>query len=396
MTKNSWLKAALGVVVMTVGAGVAHAQGMGPVERSGHTYHRAVCAHNNGQGEARCHAHVVTDAAGNERDGQASPNATPSGYGPGDLRTAYNVVIDPTATGTIAIVDAYGYSSAQSDLAVYRSTFGLPPCGAGCFTKVNQNGQTFNYPRSNTGWAQEQALDLDMASAMCPNCKILLVEASSASYASLATAVMTAARLGANVISNSYGGGESGSSVYASAYDHPGIAVTASTGDSGYGVEFPASAPGTIAVGGTHLAVSGGNWTETAWSGGGSGCSKVYSIPSWQSQSITGCAMRMESDISAVADPATGVAVYGPNSSGRSAWLVFGGTSVAAPLVGGIYANDKVQPTAASHIWGTQTSGKNDVTSGSNGSCGGSLQCTAGPGYDGPTGWGTPNGNSGL
>jgi subtilase family serine protease len=403
MKIGSWLKVALGVAVLTCGAGAAQAQGMGPVERSGHTYHRAVCAHNNGPGEARCHAHVVTDAAGNERSGQASPNATPSGYGPAQLQAAYGDT-GPWSTNTIAIVDAYGYPNAQSDLAVYRATFGLPPCPSSTctFRKVNQNGQTYNYPRSNIGWDQEQALDLDMASAMCPTCNILLVEASSASYANLATAVGAAHLGGAFVISNSYGGGESGSTNYAGAYAISGTAITVSTGDSGYGVQFPASAPGTIAVGGTHLVLTATGWTEKAWSGGGSGCSTIYDKPSWQSLASTGCAKRMEADISAVADPATGVAVYGPNSSGRPAWLVFGGTSVAAPLVGGIYAASNIkldastiQPRAASNIWITGLSGKNDVLSGSNGSCG-SSQCTAGQGYDGPTGWGTPNGNSGL
>jgi hypothetical protein len=200
MKIGSWLKAALGVAVLTCGAGAAQAQGMGPVERSGHTYHRAVCAHDNKPGEARCHAHVVTDAAGNERGGQATPNATPAGYGPADLKSAYNVT--GTGTGTIAIVDAYGYPNAERDLGVYRSQYLLGACTTAnrCFKKVNQNGGTNSYPRSNTGWDQEQALDLDMASAMCPTCKILLVEASSNSFADLAAAVNRAATMGAVVI----------------------------------------------------------------------------------------------------------------------------------------------------------------------------------------------------
>jgi hypothetical protein len=402
MKMTFWLKAALGMAAMTLGSFGAHAQGaaganaqgMGPLERSGNTYHRAVCAHGNPRGVARCNAHVVTDAAGNPRAGKPGPGA-PSGFAPADLRSAYSVA--GAGTGTIAIVDAYGYAGAEADLAVYRAQFGLSACTTanGCFKKVNQSGSASSYPRDNTGWDQEQALDLDMASAMCPTCKILLVQATTPSFADLATAVNTAGSMGAIVISNSYGGSENGSNSYASAYSKPGVAVTVSTGDSGYGAQFPASAPGTIAVGGTHLVRgSGGTWAETAWAGAGSGCSATYTKPSWQTDVV--CNFRMEGDISAVADPATGVAVYGPGNGGKPGWLVFGGTSVSAPLVGGIYAAYNLHPTAASHIWSTQTGGKHDVTSGSNGSCGGTYFCTAVSGYDGPTGWGTPNGAGGL
>lgn len=388
-----WLKAALGLLAVTFGSVVAQAQNVAAVERSGNVYHRAVCSRSVAAGEARCHAHVVTDSSGRERNGKASANAVPSGFGPADLRSAYGVT--GTGTGTIAIVDAYGYPNAESDLAIYRSAYGLPACTTtnGCFKKVNQNGGT-SYPRGNTGWAQEQALDLDMASAICPTCKVLLVEASSATFSNLATAVNTAAGMGAIVISNSYGGGESGSSSYAKAYNHPGVAVTVSTGDSGYGVQFPASSPGAIAVGGTHLVRTTGGWSETAWTGAGSGCSSTYSKPAWQTDVL--CASRMVGDIAAVADPATGVAVYGPAFGNQSAWMVFGGTSVAAPIVGAIYAAYNVHPGAASNIWATGSNSKRDVISGSNGSCGGTYFCTAGYGYDGPTGWGTPIGAGGL
>ena len=339
---------------------------------------------------ARCFAHIVADDNGNVKS-----FATPSGYGPADLRSAYKVTGSGSASTTIAIVDAYGYPKAESDLATYRSQFGLPACTTsnGCFKKVNQTGGT-SYPSYNKGWAQETALDLDMASAMCPSCKILLVQASSSSYANFATAENTAAALGAHVISNSYGGSESGTTSYESAYNHPGVAITVSSGDSGYGVQFPASSPHVTAVGGTSLSTASGTsrgWSETAWSGAGSGCSTVYAKPSWQTDG--GCSMRTVADVSAVADPNTGVAVYGPYFGQVSTWLVFGGTSVAAPLIGGIYGVNG----------GTVTYGSNpydnsaylfDVTSGSNGSCGGSYLCTAGTGYDGPTGLGTPNGST--
>jgi subtilase family serine protease len=381
---------ALALVAVIGAAAAASPAAAQAVERSRGTYHVAVCPHGNPSGTARCHAHVVTDARGNPL---LSPNTTPSGYGPSDLRSAYNIT--GNGTSTIAIVDAFGYSRAESDLANYRSQFNLPACttATGCFRKVNQNGQQGPYPRDDTGWSQESALDLDMASAMCPGCKLILVEANSNSYADLAAAVNTAASLGASVISNSYGGSEGPSAPYASAYYHPGKAVTVSTGDSGYGVQFPASSPDVIAVGGTHLvrASNARGWSETVWSGAGSGCSSVYSKPSFETD--TGCPNRMEADVSAVADPNTGVAVYGPVNRRLSGWLVFGGTSVSAPLIGGIYGVTGGAPTGANTIW-TTASALNDVTSGSNGSCGGTYFCTAGPGYDGPTGNGTPNGTT--
>ena len=389
---------AIGSVALALGAAVAtpaSAQSAVAIERSGNTFHKAVCAHGNQLGTARCFAHVVTDARGEEKDGKAgnaSPLAVPSGYGPTDLRSAYKITTNGTTT--IAIVDANGYSNAESDLAVYRAQYGLPACTTanGCFKKVNQNGVQGNYPRDDTGWAQESALDLDMASAMCPGCKLVLVEASSATSANLATAVNTAAGMpGVTVISNSYGGSETGSASYASAYNHPGKAITVSSGDSGYGVSFPASAPTVITVGGTHLVrdSSARGWGESAWSSGGSGCSSIYAKPSFQKDAL--CTNRMEADVSAVGDPATGVAVYGPTSRRGAGWLVFGGTSVSAPLIGGIYGVTGHTPTGAASIY-ANTASLNDVTAGTNGTCGGTYFCSAGAGYDGPTGNGTPNG----
>lgn len=402
MIKRKWGRIALTTVVAFGGASAASANE--PIERSGNTYHVAVCARGNPHGTARCFAHVVTDARGVEREGKsptASPNVVPSGYGPADLHSAYNVLTPtgiPGSGKTIVIVDANGYPNAESDLAVYRSQYGLGACTTanGCFTKLDQNGGT-NYPRLDTGWAQETALDLDMASAMCPSCKIVLVEANSSSLANLAAAVRTgAAQANVVAISNSYGGGETGSTSYESAYNQPGIAVTVSSGDSGYGVQFPASSSHVIAVGGTHLTRGGTGrpWTETAWTSAGSGCSTLY--PAVQSYSF--CPNnRMEADVSAVADPNTGVAVYGPTSRQQSGWMVFGGTSVSAPLIAGIYGVKNVgAANGPSGIYAASAGNFFDVTSGSNGSCGGDSRCTAGTGYDGPTGRGTPNGLNGL
>jgi subtilase family serine protease len=236
-----------------------------------------------------------------------------------------------------------------------------------------------------------------MVSAMCPYCGIMLVEASSATFGNLAAAVNTAAKLGATEISNSYGASEfSGETTYDHTYNHPGIAITASSGDSGYGVQYPAASPNVVAVGGTRLTSSGSGWSETAWSGAGSGCSAIEPKPSWQHD--TGCSRRTVADVSAVADPNTGVAVYDSYSyRGARGWMVFGGTSVAAPVIASVYAlagNSSTVSYPASLPYAT-SSGLFDVTSGSNGSCGTYL-CTAEIGYDGPTGLGTPRGTAAL
>jgi subtilase family serine protease len=332
-------------------------------------------------------------------------NAAPSGYGPSDLRSAYNLPSTTAGAGqTVAIVDAFDDPTAEADLATYRSQFGESACTTanGCFRKVNENGGT-TPPAVDTGWAQEESLDLDMVSAVAPNAHILLVEASSATDADLVQAENEAAALGATEISNSYGGSEDASETSEnSAFNHPGIAITASAGDSGFGVEFPAAVPSVTSVGGTSLntAANARGWSETVWGSGalsqfnggtGSGCSSFEPKPSWQTD--TGCANRTVADVSAVADPNTGVAVFDstPNA-GQSGWLVFGGTSVSSPIIASVYAlaGNAASTSGASFAY-SHTGSLNDVTSGSNGTCG-SYLCTGGAGYDGPTGLGTPAG----
>jgi subtilase family serine protease len=388
---------ALALAAMIGGGSASYAQSQEAIEHSGRTFHQAVCSRAIGRGEARCFAHVVTDELGNRLKGKpdgAAPQVTPSGFGPASLRSAYAITGSGNSSSVIAVVDAYGYANAEADLATYRAQYGLPPCTTanGCFIKRDQRGGTA-YARGNTGWAQEQALDLDMVSAMCPGCKILLVQADTPSFANLAAAVNYASTYaGVKAISNSYGGGEAGSAAYNSAYSHAGIAITASTGDSGFGASFPATSPTVIAVGGTRLVAAGNarGWNETAWTSGGSGCSAVYAKPLWQTDG--GCPNRMEADVSAVADPATGVAVYGPTGQGpKSGWLVFGGTSASAPIIGGIYGVAGHGASNASMFWSTPGS-LNDITGGSNGTCSVSYFCNAGTGYDGPTGNGTPIG----
>ncbi len=349
-------------------------------------------------GYARCHSILVLRSDGKPGGG----GATVSGYGPADLQSAYKL-LSATAGGsqTVAIVDAYDDPNAEADLGTYRSQFKLAPCTTanGCFRKVNQAGTT-SYPTANSGWGQEISLDLDMVSAICPNCRILLVEASSASNADLATSVDTAVSLGANAISNSYGGSESSGEVsYDAHYNHPGVAITASSGDSGYGPQYPAASPYVTAVGGTTLTrdSSSRGFTETVWSGAGSGCSAYESKPSWQHD--PSCAKRAIADVAAVADPATGVAVYDSYASkGQSGWLVFGGTSVASPIIASVYAlaGNAASVTYGSASYTSPTGNLFDVTLGSNGSCGGTYLCTGEVGYDGPTGNGTPNGSTGF
>jgi subtilase family serine protease len=235
-----------------------------------------------------------------------------------------------------------------------------------------------------------------MVSAACPSCKILLVEATSASNANLGAAVNEAVKLGASVVSNSYGGSESSSdpTYDTKYYNHSGVLVVASSGDNGYGVEYPAASPFVLAVGGTSLTKSTNSrgWTEGAWADAGSGCSKYGTKPTWQKDA--GCSKRTVADVSAVADPNTGVAVY-DTYGGVGGWLVFGGTSVASPLVAAIFARSGVSAKGTSFPY-AHTSAFNDVTTGSNGTCSASAKylCTAAKGYDGPTGLGTTNGKS--
>jgi subtilase family serine protease len=326
----------------------------------------------------------------------AAVDATPEGYGPKDLASAYKLPSTGGSGQTIAVVDAYDDPNAASDLAVYRSQFGLGTCTVanGCFKKVGENG-TSTLPPENAGWDQEISLDLDAVSAVCPKCHILLVETSSESSTDFERALNTAASLHATEISNSYGGNEFEATD--SAYDHPGIIITASAGDDGTGAEQPAAYSTVVAVGGTVLdrANNTRGWTETAWADTGSGCSAYVAKPAWQTDK--GCKMRSEADVSADADPDTGIAVYDSvKYQGSSGWLIIGGTSLSSPLIAGVFAlnGNASELTAARHIWTVAGSHLFDVTSGSNGSCSISYICNAGPGYDGPTGWGTPNGPS--
>jgi hypothetical protein len=367
-------------------------------------------------GQARCLALIRTGVHGGlglrgraalAAGEGAAKAALPAGYGRPELRPAYKLPATGGSGQTVAVVEAFDDPTAEADLAVYRATYGLPACTTanGCFTKVNEEGQQGNYPQSDsfTGWSVETSLDLDMVSAICPSCHILLVEANTVNDPDLAEAANEAASLGATEISNSYGDTEGGADLQlAPDYRHPGVAVTASSGDDGFGIPVvPAVFRSVIAVGGTTLQKDPGSargWSETAWSGSGSGCSGYVAKPAWQT-GVPDCPDRVTADVSADADPSTGVAIYDttPDIFVEPGWNEAGGTSAAAPMIAGVIAlagNPGALPTAryiyrhAGHL--------NDITSGSNArngfDCGGDNLCNAGPGYDGPTGLGTPHG----
>jgi subtilase family serine protease len=370
-----------------------------------HTVLPAACSQDLGVGYSHCNMKLI----GTLKRVPLAAAAPAGGYGPPDLQSAYALPSSTAGGGqTVAIVDAYDDSTAEADLATYRSTYGLAACSTanGCFKKVNQSGVQGSYPSNNQSWATEISLDLDMVSAVCPNCHILLVEATNSQSANLYTAENTAAKLGATEISNSYGGSEASTDPTNNTFfNHPGIAITASSGDSGYGVEFPAASPDVTAVGGTSLtrASNARGWTETAWTDAGSGCSAYEAQQSWQTPVAPGCSHRAVADVSAVADPNTGVNVYDSNCSGLNSllgecfkgWGVVGGTSVSSPVIASVYA---LAGNASTVNYGSfpysHTSALNDVTSGSNttSGCTPTYLCTAGAGYDGPTGLGTPNG----
>jgi len=383
-----------------------------------HANYHAVCPSAN-QGYARCNSQVVTNGQGNP-----ATNTSPVGYGPAQFQGAYSLSglgVTQSYAGTnvpqptIGIVDAYDDPNAESDLAHYSTQFSppLPACTTanGCFKKVNQNGGT-SYPRKDAGWALEISLDVQTAHAICPYCKILLVEASSNSFANLFAAEdyatgkdPTTNKPRASVVSNSWGGGEFSQetlSSYDGHFSRPGVPITVSSGDSGFGVEYPAASQYVTAVGGTTLTLNGTTWSgETVWGGSGSGCSAYEPKPSWQLDG--GCGQRTVADVAADADPNTGAAVYDTVSyQGQTGWFHVGGTSLASPLIASIYAlsgngsSTKYGSYPYSAVSYNNTPNMHDVTRGTNvpstsTNCGTYL-CNAGTGYDGPTGLGTPIG----
>jgi hypothetical protein len=387
---------------------------------------RAVCVSDTRIGYATCDSVIRTDvfsrsvpayverraAEGSDLKTLASSNYF-APLDPKHIQSAYNLPSTTKGAGQIVgIVDAFSDPTAAADLAKYRSEFGLPPCtvASKCLIILNQTGHGAPLPAANAGWAGEISLDLDMVSATCPLCRIALIEANSNSLADLGTAAHVFNASGTYQISNSYGGSE-----YAASdpnYSLTGRTVVASTGDSSWyaGEQDPAAFSNVVAVGGTSIYPFNNTrgWYENAWAGGGSGCSTLVTRPAWQTSMGAGCTKRLYSDISAVADPFTGVWVYqNYGASSGAGFYEYGGTSVASPIIASIYAlagTGHIRASAQS-IWvagAAHSASLTDVITGTNGQppftnndgqgCNPILICFAGVGYDGPTGWGTPYG----
>ena len=376
----------------------------------------ALCRRPRNVKRAGCFATAALDAT----TSGAFPDAV-YGLTPADLSLLYAYPA-PSVQGTlgagqtVAVVVAYDYPLAEQDLAVYRQYFNLPPCTSanGCFSKVGaastgwggRSGSPTSVSANPTGadamgWAAETDIDIEVVSAVCPSCNIVVAEAASDNLSDLSNAVSAAIASGATIVNASYGAPEDPSDRWlASPYENGPVKVVAAAGDWGFGVYYPASDPGTIAVGGTSLQVAGTQVSETVWSGTGSGCSRYFSKAPWQRglQSGWQCPSRTVADVAAVADPNTGVAMYDSSLFGSyGGWTVVGGTSVAAPIITGMYAlsGDTARDFGAQALYASRWAFA-PVTSGSNGWCVVSYLCTAQAGYSGPTGLGVPQGLSGF
>lgn len=305
------------------------------------------------------------------------PNASaaPTGLAPATIKGVYSFSTSSTAGAgqTIAIVDAYNDPTAEADLGVFSSQYGLPACTTanGCFSKVNQTGGT-RYPRTNSGWALEISLDVQWAHAIAPGAKILLVEASSASFTNLLAAEDYAAAH-AQYVSNSWGGSEfSGERSYDSHFVHSGVSFFVSAGDAGLPAEYPSASPNVISVGGTTLNFSGGVFTsETGWTDGGGGCSAYETATSAQAgfsgyAQVSCAGRRATPDLSLDADPASGVSVYDSTTyQGQSGWWTVGGTSASSPMIAARSAIAGVVVNSG-YVYGGNIAYR-DITSGNNG-----------------------------
>jgi subtilase family serine protease len=382
----------------------------------------------------QCQSVLVTEAKGSSKP---LSTALPSGYGPSDLASAYKITSTSTATSTIAIIDAGVDGNLASDLATYRKTYGLQACttASGCLKLVNYTGGAQPAPQKSGQGAQaeeqiavETALDVDMAYAACPTCHITEISVpwqdgindNNTSMNDFSKAVSTAVSGGAKTVSISYG--YTPTSVSTSGTDladfkHPGVAIEVSTGDSGFNggthTSWPSDLPYAVGVGGTQLTKSGSSWSEKAWGvdsgngAAGSGCDTFFAAANGQPAAVTkACNNHLAvSDVSADASPATPLAIYdtyAPSTHQPANWAVVGGTSASSPYVAGLFARAGVPSTllGPNTLYTAATSNFRDITSGNNevqDSCSnypGLSQsvCTAGKGWDGPTGLGSPQG----
>jgi len=443
LLKRCCLRASVVVALLAL-AGAAPALAAGALTRQAYRV-KASCATPRRAHGATCDALRLLPASLSAADIRAAAraheparaNSAPlaGGLTPQQLHGAYELPSETTSSGsqTVAVVDAYNDPTAEADLGVFDRQFGLPECtkANGCFRKINEHGAESPLPKTEGLWASEITIDVQMAHAICQNCHIVLVETTGEENPELGSGVNAAVAAGATEISNSYGSIEAESAVAAEermwnekAYDHPGVVITASTGDCGNhdqnnpehapqcdhlpsNVGFPAASPDIVAVGGTELKEGTGTWSSRVWGNSGGGCTTIFSAPPWQTSvsnwSATGCATeRLDADVSAVADPYTGVDVYDSTpeeKGGETGWTIFGGTSVASPIVaaefalaGGSRGVEYPAQTLYGHIG--EADALYDVTAGSNGSCGGATSCAAAVGYDGPSGVGSPLGLS--
>jgi len=382
-------------------AGTAGAAAAGGASR-----YRAACA-APGPGQAQCFVLVAPEpgSSGANADGIAVTAKKPAGWGPRDIEHAYRLPVGRGSRATVAVVEAFDTPKLETYLNDYRREWGLGSCTTanGCFRKVGQAGSAKHLPASGvfSGWDLEATLDVDMVSAACPACRILVVEANGQQFGQLSAGVKTAIGLGAAAVSNSYGGRETGQDLTdARAYNQPGHAIVVSTGDFGYSAaSFPANLPTVTAAGGTELsrAANRRGWRETAWNtpglgAGSSGCSAYVAKPSWQHDK--NCPGRTVADVSAVA---FNLAIYNKDWGG---WTLVAGTSASSPIIGGIYGlagnAAKVRPgyayAHAKDLFDV-ISGNNDWFFNAGGrSCGKDYLCVAKHGYDAPTGLGTPDG----
>lgn len=458
--------AGLAGAVLVMSAAPGEAAGAGPITRYARVH--GVCA-APAPGRASCLALAlvpvrpsVTGARPYLSGGGATSTGPAGGLTPADLAGAY--AYSPLGGGagqTVGIVDAFDDPNIEADLATFDSHYGLPECSTanGCLEKVGQTGSPSALPQpDSSGWSVEITLDMETVHSVCPSCKILLVEADSESFADLAAAVNEAVNLGAGEVSNSYGGPEAGvGATEALAYDHPEVVMAAASGDSGYlswdrlfegasapeAADAPASLPSVVSVGGTSLKLnaSGTRKSESVWndnglpsgkgfkqpSATGSGCSTLYTAPSWQQEApgyaAAACAgKRLDNDVAAVADPFTGFDVYDSfryQPSFTPGWLTVGGTSLTSPLISALFAlaggsHGAAYPAATLYSHLGQTAALFDVASGGSGfcdgeapgpcgepevnellgrvDCEGTTACDAAPGFDGPSGVGAPVG----
>lgn len=388
-------------------------------------------------GQVRCLSQIITDARGNPlqrplrrapkmgggafntRTMATTPQDTPiapagNGLTPADLRSAYKITGNGTSSMTIAVVGIGTFSNVEEIVNTYREAYGFPDCttASGCFKQVDKSGNAISPSRSSgtTTSLQESAADLELISAMCPNCKLILADSDSGYTRDLNVLMNRLKIAGANIVSISLAGPEQGNQPYEAGFSQANLPVLAASGDYGYQqqngkdiVNFPSSYPAVTAVGGTTLTPSSNTrgWSETAWgddsdNAATSGCSQIYAKPGYQTDPL--CANRTVADVSAAAngmsrDGSLGISLYLPLDKTRpdaQAWQTRVGTSLSTPIIAGVVGNAGVAYTSATPY--AHRANLFDAIGGSTGSCGGTYLCTGVRGYDGPTGLGTPNG----